>query len=525
MYKFSTRGLAALLIALLMLSMPGMAYAAPQDYDVNTPEALTEDELYGESAVAIDADTGEILFSKNSRVRMYPASTTKIMTLLLAVESGWSLDTMVTIPPEADNVPSDSTRTPVYPGEVTSFGDLLYGMMLPSGNDAANAVAVLISGSVPAFVQKMNERAAELGCTGTHFANAHGYHDENHYSTALDLALITQEAIKHDSVRQIVSTNSYTMHISSSNRTEVPLSNTNMLLKSGNTYYFEDCIGVKTGTHSRAGQCFVGAAEKDGVTLVTVTLKCSESVQRWIDSIRLFRYGFTCYTPYTLEQMFDLTSSRIATTRVSNAHEDDEMGGVLQLKITQVSDSSYERMIHTGSDGAMAAALDDFVQRAEIHLVDNLVAPISMGEIVGSFSYTTQDGQIITASLIAGRDIAAQPEKTTIYDLLPFLHVFENPLVCMLLLVLILLILALVLYARARRRRIERRRRELYEQRRREYMRRQRESGTARPSTSARRSMGSTRRPPAKRSTTSSTRRPVRSRGQDPKHIDNDDLF
>lgn len=521
MYRLATRNLAALLIVLLMLWVPATALASPQDYDVNTPEALTEDELYGESAVAIDADTGEILFSKNSRVRMYPASTTKIMTLLLAVESGWSMDTMVTIPPEAANVPSDSSTVPVYPGEVTSFGDLLYGMMLHSGNDAANAVAVLISGSVPAFVQRMNERAAELGCTGTHFVNAHGYHDENHYSTALDLALITQEALKHDIVRQIVSSTSHTMQISSSNRTEVPLSNTNMLLNSGNTYYFEDCIGVKTGTHSRAGQCFVGAAEKDGVTLVTVTLKCAESVQRWIDSIRLFRYGFTCYTPYTLEQMFDLTSSRIATTRVSNAHEDDEMGGVLQLKITQVSDSGYERMIQTNNDAAMATALDDFVQRAEIHLVDNLAAPVSMGEIVGSFSYTTQDGQIITASLIAARDIAAQPERTTIYDLLPFLTLFDNSLVCMLLVVLLLLVVVLVLYSRARRRRIERRRRELYERRRREYMRRQRENGS-RPSTAPRRSAPSTRRPSANR-TTSSAKRPPRS--QKKTHIDNDDLF
>ena len=180
MYKPATRSLASLLIILFLLLSPSLALAAPEDYDVNTPEALTQDELYGESAVAIDADTGEILFSKNARVRMYPASTTKVMTLLLAVESGWSFDTPVTIPPEAAEIPSDSSTVPVYPGEVMSFGDLLYGLMLHSGNDAANAVAVLVSGSIPAFVQRMNERAAELGCTGTHFANAHGYHDENH---------------------------------------------------------------------------------------------------------------------------------------------------------------------------------------------------------------------------------------------------------------------------------------------------------------------------------------------------------
>ena len=530
MYKPAIRSIASLLIVLLLLLTPALALAAPEDYDVNTPQNLTEDRLYGEAAVAIDADTGEILFSKNARVRMYPASTTKIMTILLAVESGWSLDTPVTIPPEAADIPSDSSTVPVYPGEVMTFRDLLYGLMLHSGNDAANAVAVLISGSIPAFVQRMNERAAELGCTGTHFANAHGYHDENHYSTALDLALIAREALKYDDVRTIVSTLSYTMHISSSNRSEIPLSNTNVLLNSGNTYYFEDCIGVKTGTHSRAGQCFVGAAERGGVTLVTVTLKCSESVQRWIDSIRLFRYSFTRYTPYSLEQMFDLTSSRFRTTRLSNAAEDDEEGGVLPLKITQVSDSSYQRMIQTDSDGAMTAALNDFTERAEIHLVDNLAAPISMGEIVGSFSYTTKDGQVITASLIAGRDIAAQPERMTIYDLFPFLHVFDNPLVTLLVIVLALLILSMALYFRARRRRIERRRQELYERRRREYMRHQRgNNGSVRISSGQRavtphRSTASTRRPPAVRGTTSAKRPPQTSQRKT-RHINNDDLF
>lgn len=517
MYNRTIRFLSSLLLAILLLVMNASAFALPQDYDINKPGELTADELYGESTVTIDADTGEVLFSKNSRVRMYPASTTKIMTLLLAVESGWSFDTQVTIPPEAADVPSDSSLVPVYKGEVTTFGDLLYGLMLHSGNDAANAIAVLVSGSVPAFVQRMNERAAELGCIGTHFTNAHGYHDDNHYSTAFDLALITREALKHDSVRQIVSTTSYTMNISP--RGQVPLTNSNVLLNSGNTYYFEDCIGVKTGTHSRAGNCFVGAAEKDGVTLVTATLNCAESVHRWIDSIRMFKYGFLCYTPYTLEQMFDMTSSRIATTRVSNAHEDDEAGGILDLKITQVSNPEYERMIHTSSDTAMAAALDDFIQRAEIRLVDNLAAPISLGEIVGTFSYTARDGEVITASLIAGRDIAAQPERLTIYDLFPFLHIFDNPLVSLLAIILVLLILMVILYNNAKRRRKERRRRELYEQRRREYLRRQQAAQNGRQPSASRSSATRRLAHPVNRTRTQT------GSSRNGRKIHNDDLF
>jgi len=465
------RKMTSMIALLLVVFFTSTALAVtPEDYNRNTPAVLEEGHLNGEAAVIMDAETAEILLSKNSRVRMYPASTTKIMTLLLAVESGWSFETIVTVPAEAAQIANDSSKAGVYPGDVLSFGDLLYGMMLPSGNDAANAIAVLVGGSLEGFVQKMNQRAQELGCIGTHFTNAHGYHDENHYSTAYDLALITREALRHESVRTIASTSSYTMNISG--RGQVPISNSNVMLLDGSSYYYPECIGMKTGTHSRAGNCFVGVAEKDGVTLITVTMKCLEKIPMWIDTIRLYNYGFTRYTPYSLEQMFDLIGSRITTTRVSNAHEDDPYDGVLQLRLAQVSDAGYERMIQSDSSGAMSRALDDFYQRSDIRLVENLSAPISAGEIVGSYTYSAQSGEVITATLIAGRDIAAQPERVTVYDVFPFLQAFENPLVALLAIILVLLLVVYLLYRNARRRRQERRRRELYEKRRREYLRR-----------------------------------------------------
>lgn len=520
MYKCKARRIASMIAVLLVFVFSVSALAAPEDYDSAKPSVLYEDYLYGEASVVIDGDTGEVLFSKNSRVRMYPASTTKIMTLLLAIESGWDFNMEVRIPAEAGDIPKDSSLVPVYKGEITTFGDLLYGMMLHSGNDGANAIAVLVAGSVPAFVERMNTRAAELGCTGTHFTNAHGYHDENHYSTALDLALITQEALKYQSIRQIVSTASYTMHVSP--RGEIPLHNTNSMIIPGSSYYYEDCIGVKTGTHSNAGRCFVGAAEKDGVTLITVALNCESDAAKWKDTARMLDYGFTCYTAYTLDQMFEMTSSRLLTTRVSNAHEDDPMGGVLEMKITQVSNSEYERLIQTGSDAAMERALTDFAQRTQISLMDNLAAPITAGEFVGTFSYTAQDGEIINASLIAGRSIEAQPERTTIYDVFPFLRAFQNPLVQMLVIVLILLVVMLILYSNAKRRRRERRRREIYEQRRREYLRQQRGSGAKRVSSFDGRRPAPSRsnsRPNSSSPRTGNVRRKAPARRQD------DDIF
>ncbi len=215
--------LAALLMALILAlcALPGTALAAAKPtptpeptfndlYDPENPKALRDRDLQGTACVLMDRSSGRVLYDKNAESKRYPASTTKIMTLLLALEYG-HLNETVTIPQEALEVPSDSSRTPVKPGEEMPFIDLLYGMMMKSGNDAANSVAVIVAGSVPAFVEKMNQRAAELGCTGTHFMNPHGYHDEEHYSTAKDLALIAREGMRHNTFRAIVSAMEYTM--------------------------------------------------------------------------------------------------------------------------------------------------------------------------------------------------------------------------------------------------------------------------------------------------------------------------
>ena len=490
----ATRCLAALLAIALALLLAPSALAAPSDYDSDAPHALAEDHLYGQAAVVMDADTGEVLFGKNARERMYPASTTKIMTLLLALETGWDLDTLVTIPPEAENIPSDSSVVPVYSGETMTFRDLLYGMMMRSGNDAANAVAVLVGGSVPGFVERMNARAAELGCENTHFANPHGYHDENHYTTAQDMAVIARAGMQIDAFREIVSTYAYTLNISS--RGEIPITNGNAMLNPTGSYYDPDSIGIKTGYHSHAGYCHVGAASRDGVTLITVTFQCEQRDYGWIDTERLSEFGFSCYTGYSLDRLFEMAGSRIATVRVSNAHEDDPEDGLLEMRITGVSDPSYARFVRTGDEAALSAALDDFVSRSSVGDLSNLTAPISTGEIVGSFAYTAQDGTQITATLIAGRDIAEQPDPTTIYDLFPFLRVFDNALVRILAVVLLLIVVLLVLRARAERRRRERRRRELYERRKREYLQRQRANSASRGAYSRRRPPARGQRPP-----------------------------
>ncbi|MBQ3424032.1 MAG: D-alanyl-D-alanine carboxypeptidase [Clostridia bacterium] len=463
-----------LIIASMTAALTASSIAeSPSDYNRNVPQLLREGHLYSESAILVDAENGDVLFSKNARERMYPASTTKVMTLLLALESGIAMDTTIVIPQQAAQIPLDSSLVPVFPGDMMSFRDLLYGFMLTSGNDGANAIAVLVSGNVEAFVGRMNSRARELGCEDTHFVNAHGYHDPEHYSTALDLARIASEAVRLDAFRKITSTPSYTMSIRRGNEEiQTRVVNSNSLLKEENTYYYPDCIGIKTGYHSMAGQCFVGAAERDGVRLVTVDLHSVGSSEKWIDTIRLFNYGFTRYTGYTMEEMFNRAGSQIATLRVSNAAEDDPYDGMLNLKIAQISDPDYVRMVENDNEEAMEKALQDFVSRCELTVTSNMVAPVSEGEIIGKLRYVDQSGREIDALLVADRTIPERQPRASLTDFIPALAYFENPLVVMLAVVLILLIVLLLVAGGVRSVRRDRRRKKIYEARRLEYMRR-----------------------------------------------------
>ncbi|MBP3409866.1 MAG: hypothetical protein J6M10_02615 [Clostridia bacterium] len=461
------------LLIIIALLLGGTTLAAkPEDYNYDDPSLLTADQLYSQAAILIDADSGDVLFSKNERVRMHPASTTKIMTLLLGIESGYPLDQQIAIPQAAANIAKDSTLVPVFPGETMTFGDLLVGFMLNSGNDGANAVAVIVAGSEENFVAKMNARAAEIGCIDTHFANAHGYTDQNHYTTAYDLALITKVAMENETFRNIVAMPRAQITVNERGRLNV--GGKHLMMEEDSGFYYEGTIGVKTGTTTAAGKCYVGAAEKDGATLISVIMKADAENHRWVDTSRLFDYGWTCYDTYTLDQMYEVASSRIASFVISNASEDDPFGGRLDLEIAQISNTDYLRMIERENENALGAAVNDFISKAKVEVTHDLTAPISMGEIVGNFSYfDTATGNTVTAKLVAGRDVAERVERMSLTDFFPFLKIFGNSVFLVLLAVLALLIILIMLLIASRRAARQRRRRRIYEQRRAEYMRQQ----------------------------------------------------
>lgn len=474
----------AIFFLILCLLFSSTAYAfTPDHYDANTPSQLTPDMLYSKAAVLIDADSGNTLFSKNATDRMNPASTTKIMTLLLALESGIPMDTVISIPQAAGNVPSGSSIIPVYPGETMTFGDLLKGFQVHSGNDGGLAIAVLVAGSVDNFVERMNQRAAELGLNATRYANPHGYTADGHYTTAHDLAMLTKYCMTIPQFRELVKTYNGSIYIQE--RGNINLFSKTYILKPDSSFYYEDCIGVKTGSTSAAGECFVGAAERDGAEIISVVLGATEEDYRWIDTIRLFNYGWTCYDTYSLDQMFEVASPRIASIRISNAAEDDPSGGVLSLDIAQISDTGYVRMIERNNATALMSAVDAFASTAQIQITRDLTAPISMGEIIGDFSYYDEiSNGVITAKLVASRDVAEHIEPAKLTDIFPFLRIFSSKLFLLLLAVLALLILLIVVLAASRRAAKQRRRRQIYERRRQEYLRRQqmaRQGGYAPP--------------------------------------------
>ena len=471
------RKLSALLSIILTLLVFAAAPAhalTPADYDASAPQQLSADMLSADAVILVDANSGDVLFSKNEYTRMHPASTTKIMTLLLAVESGIDLAREISIPQAAADIQRDSSLVPVYPGENMTFGDLLTGFMLNSGNDGANAVAVLVSGSVDSFVARMNERAAEIGCRDTHFANAHGYTAETHYTTAYDMALITRTALQNETFRSIVRQPSATINVRE--RGDIFVGNRHLVLVPSSTYYYEGAIGVKTGTTSAAGHCYVGAAERDGATIVTVVFKAPADGQCWDDTIHLFDYAWTCYDAYTIDQMYEIASPQIGSFVISNAAADDPGEGRLELEIAQISNTDYLRMVERSSETALTDAVSDFITRTQVKVTHDLTAPISQGEIIGDFSYfDPTTGNTVTAKLIASRDVEERTVLATLTDYFPFLRIFQNRLFLLLLAVLALLIVLIIALIASRRAAKQRRRRRIYERRKAEYMRRQAE--------------------------------------------------
>ncbi|WP_052352740.1 D-alanyl-D-alanine carboxypeptidase family protein [Neobacillus dielmonensis] len=252
--------------------------------------------INGEAGILLDADSGKAIYAKNSEKRMYPASTTKILTALLAIEWG-SLDDSVTVGKEVRLKSQGESTAWLKEGQSLTLRELLAGLMLPSGNDAARTIAIYTAKkqmgrtdisdetALSYFVRMMNQKAKQLGAKDSHFMNPHGLHNSKHYTTAHDLGLIAMAAMENQSFKDIVSSRTFSDQA-------ITYENRNQLLNSNSPYYFEGANGIKTGFTDEAGYCLVSAAERNGKKLIAVILK-SDQTSVWNDSITLLKKGFT----------------------------------------------------------------------------------------------------------------------------------------------------------------------------------------------------------------------------------------
>ena len=262
---------------------------SPESYDPARPEDLVPEHLYAAHAIVIDGYSGKVLLAKDPDTPAEPASTTKILTLITALSLA-DPDQTVTIPSCALDVPKDSSLVPVLPGEQMTLRDLLYALMIRSGNDAANAVAEICSGSIDAFVQQMNATASRLGMTSSSFVNPHGYHAEGHLSTARDLVTAARYGLTLPEFWSIALCRKYTLP-ATNRRDALEISLNYELFDPASDYWIPSAFGIKSGYTSKAGFCYVGACQKDGVTLIAAVMGGRTRNQAWADLKKLFSYG------------------------------------------------------------------------------------------------------------------------------------------------------------------------------------------------------------------------------------------
>jgi len=280
MSRFLSKVLSVILSLTVILSAASIAVSSVTASDAPAVKA--------KSAIVIDAATGLVVYAKDADKTLGIASITKVMTALIALEKS-DADAIVKIKPEMTGAIGSSIY--LKAGQEYKLIDLLYGLMLESGNDAAVAVAHFISGGTDAFVAEMNARAAALGCVNTHFSNPHGLSEETHYSTARDMALIARQALQNDTFREIVSSKYHNCNGQS-------WKNHNKLL-----WELDGCIGVKTGYTTDSGRTLISCAERNGVRFITVTLSDPDD---WADHKALYDYAFASVRTVHLSEYAEL---------------------------------------------------------------------------------------------------------------------------------------------------------------------------------------------------------------------------
>lgn len=407
-----------------------------------------EPKIRSNAAILYEVTSGELVYEKNGKQKAYPASTTKIMTALLALEN-CEMDEPVTVTRAALNTVSPgSSIAGLQNGEVLSMYEMLECLLVASGNDAASVIAAHIGGTVAQFVEMMNERSRELGCTNTHYTNPSGLHDEEHYTTAEDLLKVTVEAMKHPEFVEIVGSAQVT--IPETNKVDHPryFNNTNQLISQAVTSVnlYSKATGIKTGHTTPAGYCLVSSAENGDLSYIAVVLGgyIDENTGRnysYVDSINLFLWGFSDFKYRTIVSTSDL----VKELEVDLAKEKD-------FVILRAAED-VTAFLHEDDD-------IDAIFTKTISVQENITAPVERGDILGTMTILRGSEVYARVDLIATNTVERSEGLYYFEQLGAF---FEKPLVrafvALLLAALIVYIIFVILYNK-RRRNINRRKRQ-----------------------------------------------------------------
>ncbi len=357
-------------------------------------EIYREDESFkapsvdAEAAVLADMKTGRVIYSKNPDEELYPASTTKILTGILALELG-KLDDVVTADVASlAPITNEDSHMGILIGEQLTMEQLINGMLVYSANDAANIIATHISGTSEKFVELMNTKAREIGTTHTNFTNAYGIHDANHYTSASDLALMARYAMQNEKFREIVAQKIYTIPPTNKYTTERNLPSTNLFLGTARSpkFYNKSVTGIKTGHTSDAGYCLVTSAKKEDTELLCVVLKCKNQDASYNTTKALLDYGFTNYKNTTVVKAGDA----VTDSKVIEAKNDQRLALTVSEDIMALlpSETDISESVETVYD-----------------IPENLRAPVTKGDVIGSVSYNYKGTMIGHADLIAANDV------------------------------------------------------------------------------------------------------------------------
>lgn len=365
--------------------------------------ATDEPNLNSRYAVVFDRDSKTVLYSKNSDTRVPMASTTKIMTAIvllenLAVNNNLSLDSEVEVCKQAGTI--RGSRLGLKTGDKISINDLLYGLMLCSGNDAAIQIAVSIGDSVENFANLMNDKAKEMGLENTHFITPHGLDEDEHYTTAYELALMADYALNINKFSEVVSTKTYTVSINGNSKT---ITNTNELLG-----YLKGVNGVKTGFTNGAGRCLVTSVSRNGFDIITVVLGADTKKFRTKDSINLIEYTYSNYEIVNLKEMIE---KEFNNWSIINKNRIDVYKGKRKTVNVKLSDIKYETY-PIKKDNIKDIKIDIYNTQMELE------APIQKNTEVANLTVKVEDSKIMDVKIITSEDIERKNIKNYFFECL-----------------------------------------------------------------------------------------------------------